>query len=431
MKVAIIGTGFVGVTSCVVYASFGNQVVGLDIDPDKVENLNKGKVPFYEPKLAELLKTGLSEGNLKFTTAYEEAISDADVVIVAVGTPSASDGAIDLSYIANSVAQAAPFLKDGAVLAIKSTVLPGTLAQVKKIVGNLTDKKIHYASLPEFLKEGTAVDDTLYPDRIVIGTENKTAFAILEELHRPFQAPILSVKPESAQLTKYASNNYLALRIVYANVLAEICEKTDADIDEVIEAMGYEKRIGKHYWYPGLGYGGSCFPKDVKALAHFCHDKKIVDNLFSFMTQFNSNRPVQVLQRLEKVMGSFAKKKIAVLGLSFKPNTDDQRESPALAVIPTLLEAGAEVSTFDPMVKKIADAKIANHSHYKQEVEIETAVKDADLIIVLIEWPQIIGFDFAKVKANKPQFFFDTRGQFSLKKIQDAGYLYLRVGRQF
>ena len=431
MKVTIIGTGFVGVTSCVVYASFGNQVIGLDVDPNKIASLNKGKVPFYEPKLAELLKSGLDSGNLKFTTSYKEAISNADVVIVAVGTPSANDGAIDLSYIASSVAQAAPYLKEGTVLAIKSTVLPGTLAQVKKIVGNLTDKKIHYASLPEFLKEGTAVDDTLYPDRIVIGTENKAAFAILEELHRPFQASILSVKPESAQLTKYASNNYLALRIVYANVLAEICEKTEADIDEVIEAMGEEKRIGKHYWYPGLGYGGSCFPKDVKALAHFCHDQNIVDNLFSFMTQFNTNRPTQVLQKLEKVIGGFKGKKVAILGLSFKPNTDDQRESPALAIIPTLLEKGAEISAFDPMVKRIANEKIAENNHYKQEAELENAVKNADLIISLVEWPQIVGFDFAKVKANKPQFFFDTRGQFSLKAIQDAGYLYLRVGRQF
>lgn len=432
MKVALIGTGFVGVTAAVVYASFGNQVIGLDIDQSKIDSLNKGKVPFYEPKLAELLASGLASGNLKFTTSYQEAINDADVVIVAVGTPSASDGAIDLSYIAASVSQAAPFLKDGAVLAIKSTVLPGTLAQVKTIVNNLTDKQIYFASLPEFLKEGTAVDDTLYPDRVVIGVENKAAFKILEELHAPFKAPILCVKPESAQLAKYASNNYLALRIVYANALAEICENSEADIGEVIEAMGYEKRIGNHYWYPGLGYGGSCFPKDVKALAHFCQDNQLTSNLFSTINELNEKRPVQVLDKISRVIGGFTGKKIAILGLSFKPNTDDQREAPALAVIPRLLnDEAAQVLAYDPLVKKITSEEISKNKNYRQVETLAEAVKEADLIISLIEWPQIVGFDFAKVKAAKQQFFFDARGQFEMKKIQDFGYIYLGIGQKF
>lgn len=430
MKVTIVGTGFVGVTSSAVYASFGHDVTGLDIDQKKVELLNKGQVPFYEPKLAEMLKAGLDSGHLHFTTSYQDAISDADVVIIAVGTPSAADGAIDLSYIASSVAQTAPYLKDNAVLAIKSTVLPGTLIQVKKIVTNLTDKKIHFASLPEFLKEGTAVDDTLYPDRIVIGAENQTAAKILEELHRPFGAPLLFVKPESAQLAKYASNNYLALRIVYANALAEICENSDADIDEVIKAMGYEKRIGNHYWYPGLGYGGSCFPKDVKALAHFCSDKNLGTNLFATINQLNTERPKEIIAKLEKVLTGFAGKKIAVLGLSFKPNTDDQREAPALTVIPELLAHGATVVAFDPLVKEIANKDIQKNSAYTQTATIAEAVKNADLIITLVEWPQINGFDFSQTKAAKQQFFFDTRGQFSMKKMQDAGYIYLRVGQK-
>ncbi len=431
MKVALIGTGFVGVTAAVVYASFGNQVIGLDIDEKKIDKLNKGKVPFYEPKLTELLESGLESKKLKFTTSYKEAIEDADVVIVAVGTPSAADGAIDLSYIAKSVAQAAPFLKDGAVLAIKSTVLPGTLAQVKKIVNNLTDKKVYFAALPEFLKEGTAVDDTLYPDRIVIGTEHKAAFKILEELHAPFKAPILSVKPESAQLAKYASNNYLALRIVYANVLAEICENSEADIKEVIEAMGYEKRIGNHYWYPGLGYGGSCFPKDVKALAHFCQDNQLQSNLFAVINELNNKRPKQVLDKIGEVINGFQDKKVAVLGLSFKPNTDDQREAPALTVIPTLLAAGAKVVAYDPMVKQIANDELARNKNYKQVETIAVAVKEADLIIPLIEWSQIVGFDFATTKEKKEQYFFDARGQFEMDKMQDLGYIYLGIGQKF
>ncbi len=429
MKVAIVGTGFVGVTSCGVYASFGNEVVGLDIDEQKVASLNMGKVPFYEPKLEEMIKQGLESGKLRFTTSYLEAVQGAHVVMIAVGTPSAVNGAIDLTYIEQAVQAAAPHLEDECVLVIKSTVLPGTLKKVKKIVKAITDKKIYYASVPEFLKEGTAVDDTLYPDRIALGVENDTAFGVLQQLHAPLKAPMLKVKPESAQLAKYASNDYLALRIVYANVLAEICEQSEADIDEVIQVMGYEKRIGDHYWYPGLGYGGSCFPKDVKALAHYCHQLNLGQNLFAFINELNCGRPLEILDKLEQALGTFAGKKVAVLGLAFKPNTDDQREAPALSLIPHLLQKGAEVASFDPMVKKIAEQKIANDQAYKQATTIEEAVKDSDLIVALIEWPQIVGFDFSQVKSQKPQFFFDARNQFVGKKLTDAGYVYLSVGR--
>ncbi len=431
MKIALIGTGFVGVTAAVVYASFGHQVIGLDIDEKKIAKLNKGKAPFYEPKLENMLQTGLKSGNLSFTTSYQEAISDASVVIIAVGTPSACDGSIDLTYIADSAAKAAPYLAPDTVLAIKSTVLPGTLEQVSAIVSNLTSQKIHYAALPEFLKEGTAIDDTLYPDRVVIGATSKHAFQVLEELHQPLRAPILKINPESAQLAKYASNNYLALRIVYANVLAQICENTKADIAEVIQAMGYEKRIGAHYWYPGLGYGGSCFPKDVKALAHFCSQKAIGDNLFAVIDSFNTNRPEVILQNLTQSIGGFTGKKIAVLGLSFKPDTDDQRVSPALALIPSLLDQGAQIITYDPMVTEIANPLIAKHKNYTQATTLPDAVADADLIISLVEWPQIVGFDFATTKADKQQHFFDARNQFDLEKLQNAGYIYLSIGKKF
>lgn len=430
MKIAIIGTGFVGVTSSVVYASFGNQVTGLDIDEKKVASLNQGKVPFYEPKLAEMLASGLESGNLTFTTNYQKAIVDAQVIIVAVGTPSRDDGSIDLSYVEASVAAAAPYLADGAILAIKSTVLPGTLAKVKQIVTAKTDHQVYYASLPEFLKEGTAVDDTLYPDRVVIGVEDDNAFEILKHLHEPLKAPILHVRPESAQLIKYASNNYLALRIVYANVLAEICEHTQADIDEVIAGMGYEKRIGSHYWYPGVGYGGSCFPKDVKALAHFVSELELGRNLFATMNELNEGRPTEVINHLIQNAGDLNGKTVAVLGLSFKPNTDDQREAPALAVIPRLLELGAKVKSFDPMVKEIASAVIAHNSNYQQVGTIDDAIKEADIIIALIEWPQIIGYNFGQLKSQSSGWFFDTRNQFDEQKIKKAGFKYLSVGRK-
>ena len=264
----------------------------VDVDEGKIASLSRGEVPFYEPKLAPLLQSGLSSGNLHFTTSYREAIEGAHIVIFAVGTPSREDGSIDLQYLETSLKQAADYLQPQTIVAIKSTVLPGTLDLVKKIVSERCPHQLHYASLPEFLKEGSAVDDTLYPDRVVIGVEDDFTYRLLEQLHAPLKAPLLRVSPASAQLAKYASNDYLALRIVYANVISEICHHAGADIDEVLAIMGSEKRIGSHYWYPGLGYGGSCFPKDVKALA--AYTKQFLpdsENLFAFINGLNNKRP--------------------------------------------------------------------------------------------------------------------------------------------
>ncbi|MBQ6450120.1 UDP-glucose/GDP-mannose dehydrogenase family protein [bacterium] len=430
MKVTVIGTGFVGVTTSAVYAKQKHTVVGLDVDEQKINSLNAGKVPFFEPKLQELVQSGLKSKKLSFTTSYQEAVTDSDVVMIAVGTPSRPDGSINLDYVKESAKQAAPYLKDDAVLVIKSTVLPGTLEQIKPIVKNITDKKIHYASLPEFLKEGTAVDDTLYPDRIAIGVEDDFAWEVLSKLHAAFKAPLVRVRPASAQLAKYASNDYLALRIVYANVLADVCEQAGADVDEVLEIMGHEKRIGSHYWYPGLGYGGSCFPKDVKALAAFVDEFESPErNLFRFINKLNVMRPADVVEKLTQVAGKLKGKKVAVLGLAFKPNTDDQREAPALFLIPQLLEKGAKVVSYDPMVKKIASEQIATHKHYEQVRSIKQAITDADIIVALIEWPEITDYKF-KNNTDKKVIFLDARNQFDQQTIAKAGYEYLGIGRQ-
>lgn len=431
MKLTIIGTGFVGVTSSVVYASFGHQVYGLDIDEQKVAALNQGQVPFYEPKLEQMLQEELQKGSLTFTTSFQQAVSEAQIVIIAVGTPSSDDGSIDLSALKAALKQAAAYLQPQTIVAIKSTVLPGTLKLVKEIVGQICPHELHYASLPEFLKEGSAVDDTLYPDRVVLGVEDDFTYDLLAKLHQPMSAPKLRVRPESAQLAKYASNDYLALRIVYANVISEICTYTGADIDEVLAIMGSEKRIGSHYWYPGLGYGGSCFPKDVKALACFLGEFMSAEsNLFAFINNLNHARPAKFLSQVKKTLGSWQNKQVAVLGLSFKPNTDDQREAPALAVIPALLQAGAKVKSFDPMVKEIASAAIVSHPAYEQVASIEAAIAGADVIMVLIEWQQIVAFDFASNKEAKTQYFLDVRNQFQPAKIQAAGYIYIGNGRQ-
>ncbi|MDR0463193.1 MAG: UDP-glucose/GDP-mannose dehydrogenase family protein [Pseudomonadales bacterium] len=429
MKIVVVGTGFVGVTSSVVYASFGNDVVGLDIDETKIKSLEHGKVPFYEPKLTEMLKETVASGKLTFTTSYEKALKGAQIVIIAVGTPSREDGSIDLSYIEKSAEAMAPYLEENTIITIKSTVLPGTLKIVQKIIEKSNKKTLHYASLPEFLKEGTAVDDTLYPDRIVIGATNKLAKEKLIELHKPLKAPIVIVSPESAQLSKYASNDYLAIRIAYANEIANLCEKSGANVEEVLHVMGLEKRIGDHYWYPGFGYGGSCFPKDVKALAAFSEELGFDDNLFRKIDKLNSLRPVYLMENFIKKIGNISGKKIAVLGLSFKPNTDDQRESPALAIIPYLLEKGAEVISYDPMVKKIDSKEIVKNKNYKQVESIDEAIAKADIIIALVEWPQIVGYKFIKNKSVANEYFIDARNQFDGKQLKEAGFKYLAIGK--
>ena len=269
MKLTVIGTGFVGVVTSAVFASFGNEVIGLDIDQAKVDSLKKSTVPFYEPGLEELLTEQQKNGSLSFTTNYQEAVSDADVIMLAVPTPSDKGGGADLKYLFSAAESLSEFIKDGVIVAVKSTVPPGTLPKVAEKISAKTDKLFMMASLPEFLKEGSAVADTLQPDRVVIGVTDDKALAILTELHTPLNAPIIGVSPESAQMAKYTANAYLATRITFINQIADLCEKNGADIQEVITVIGKDRRIGEHYWYPGMGYGGSCFPKDVKELAYY------------------------------------------------------------------------------------------------------------------------------------------------------------------
>ena len=281
LTVAIIGTGFVGAVSAAVYASFGNMVIGLDIDEQKVAALRQGKVPFFEPGLEELLQQEQTAGRLTFTTSYQEVISTADVIMIAVGTPSSAEGKVNLDYVYAASEALAPHLKQDAVVVVKSTVPPGTLDEVRTRIDAHAEVAYTLASVPEFLREGTAVEDTLHPDRVVIGAESDAAFAILEQLHAPLKAPVVRVNPISAQMAKYTANAYLATRITFINQIADLCEHTGADIEEVIESIGHDKRIGHQYWYPGFGYGGSCFPKDVKELAHYSRTVGLGDNLLN------------------------------------------------------------------------------------------------------------------------------------------------------
>lgn len=428
MKITILGTGFVGVVSAAVYASFGHTVVGLDIDERKVAALKKGKVPFYEPGLEELLVEQQSEGNLTFTTSYKEAVTKSDIVIIAVGTPSTEEGKANLDYLYQATHSLAEFIKKGAIIVVKSTVPPGTLDAVDTILKENTKVAYELASVPEFLREGTAVYDTLNPDRIVLGATSKKVFDVLEELHKPLKAPVIKISPESAQMGKYAANAYLATRITFINQIADLCEHNGADVQEVISAIGLDKRVGGHYWYPGFGYGGSCFPKDVKELAYYSRTVGEGQNLFNKVNELNSGRIEHLLTEYGKKIGGWEGKTIAILGLSFKPNTDDMRDAPSTKVIPWLAEHTDRISGFDPKANTAAEQWFKD-TPLKIVDSIQTAVKNADVILSLIEWDEIVAFDFSTTKEDKKQYFIDARNQFEPKLIEKWGYVYLGIGR--
>lgn len=432
MQITIIGTGFVGVVSAAVYASFGNQVIGLDIDERKVAALRASKVPFYEPHLEALLKDQQLTGRLTFTTSYAEAIQNADVIFIAVGTPSAPDGQADLKYVFMAAESMAPYLKPHAIVVVKSTVPPGTLKKVSAIIQNTTQTPFETASVPEFLREGSAVYDTLHPNRIVLGATKTSVFEKLEELHRPLQAPMVRVKPESAQMAKYAANAYLATRITFINQIADLCEKNGADVEDIIQAIGYDQRIGSHYWYPGLGYGGSCFPKDVKELAAYSKSIGESGNLFVKINQLNEERLIKLIHQFGEKVGSWKGKKVAFLGLSFKPNTDDLREAPSTKLIPALIMQGATIVGFDPMAKPTSQQlglTTEDLAHYSQAESIEAACDSADVIFAAVEWPEIISFNYQHVKGQQAQTIIDARNRLDPERVKAWGYNYIGIGR--
>lgn len=431
MTITVIGTGFVGVVSSAVLASFGNQVYGLDILEDKIAKLQKAEIPFYEPGLEELVKAELAKGSLHFTTAYQEAIPSSDLVILAVGTPSAPDGQADLKYVFAAAESLAPFLKENAIVAIKSTVPPGTNRKLEDVIRAKTSVKFFTASLPEFLKEGSAVQDTLHPDRVLIGATELFVIDTLKTLHKPLFAPFLVMKPESAQMAKYAANAYLATRITFINQIANLCEVNGANVLEVIEGIGHDKRIGKHYWYPGLSFGGSCFPKDVKELAAYSKAINQNGNLMVKVSELNEERPSKLMDSYGAKIGGWEGKHVAVLGLSFKPNTDDMREAPSTKVVPYLITKGAHVKAYDPMAVKTAQSWYPDWN-IEYKISIQEALKDTDVIMALVEWPEIISLDPAGIAklVKAGAWFLDIRDQYANRRseLEKLGLHYLGVG---
>ncbi len=430
MKIAVIGTGYVGLVSGVCFSETGVEVTCVDNNQEKVDKLNQGEVPIYEPTLDILMKRNFSEGRLKFTLDLQAGIEEAEIIFLALPTPESEDGSADLSYVLKMAETLSGLIRSYKVIVNKSTVPVGTAAKVQKIFDEKCKVKVDVVSNPEFLREGFAVEDFLKPDRIVIGSSSEKATELMTKLYKPFVRqgnPIFVMDEKSAELTKYAGNAFLAMKISFMNEMANIAEKVGANVDLVRKGIGTDHRIGGAFLYAGLGYGGSCFPKDVKAI-----QKIAIDNDYDFKL-VNSVLEVNQLQReifFNKIKNNLnlKGKKIALWGLSFKPNTDDIREAPAIYIINKLLENGAIVSAYDPEGMPNVKKEIGDKIFFCQNMY--EALEGADALVIVTEWTVFRTPDFVKMKSlMKENVIFDGRNLFDLEEMKEHKYKYFSIGR--
>jgi UDPglucose 6-dehydrogenase len=406
----------------------------VDIDESKIEMLNNGEIPIYEPGLKELVDKNVREGRLHFSTDIEQAIRDALVIFIAVGTPPRADGTADLIYVDNVAKAVAENLSDYKVIVTKSTVPVGTGERVRNIINEhkKNDTDFDVVSNPEFLREGSAINDFMRPDRVVIGAGTERSREIMKELYRPLfliETPFVITNVETSEMIKYASNAFLAVKISYINEVADLCERTGADVHKVAKAMGLDGRISPKFLHPGPGYGGSCFPKDTRAITQVAREHGMDMEVISSAVEVNVKRPAKMAEKiLDAFEGDVKDKTIAFLGLAFKPNTDDMREAPSVPIIKTLLTKGAKVKAYDPASMKEAKADLADSITYCEGV-YET-VKDADGVVIVTEWPQFRTLDLNKLKELlKTPLMIDLRNVYEPVKIQEAGFEYVCVGR--
>ncbi len=431
MKITMIGTGYVGLVTGTCFAESGNDVTCLDVDTRKVELLNNGGVPIYEPGLEELVKRNAAAGRLLFTTNYEEAISTAQCVFICVGTPQDDSGAADLKYVQSAAETMAQYLMRNAVVVCKSTVPVGTNRRVAAWIKAKTETPFSIASNPEFLKEGAAIDDFTKPDRVVVGVDSPDAAELLLELYKPFlrtEKPFISVGIESAEMIKYAANCMLATKISFINEMANICERVGADINEVRKGIGHDARIGFSFLFPGVGYGGSCFPKDVRALAALASEYGVEPRILRTVDETNNQQKHVLFRKLMDYFGRDLKgRTIGVWGLSFKPRTDDIREAPSLVLIQSPLDAGAIVKVHDPValenVEKELGDKVTYCAHHYD------ACKGADAIAIVTEWNEFRNpdFDYIKLKMKSP-VIIDGRNLYDRAKMAARGFYYSGIG---
>lgn len=440
MKILVIGTGYVGLVTGALFAEMGHLVMCLDIDKEKILSLKQGIIPIYEPGLEEIVKRTVVAGRLNFTTDYAEGVAFGKVCFIAVSTPGLEDGSCDLTYFKQAATAIAKHMDEYKVIVNKSTVPPGTASFVEEHMQaelKRAGKTFHFdvVSNPEFLKEGDAVNDFMKPDRIVIGSHSEKASEIMRDLYQPFNLShdrLICMDPLSAEMTKYAANAMLASRISFMNEMAKICEAVGADVSKVRKGIGSDKRIGYSFLYAGAGYGGSCFPKDVKALANLAQKQNVDTPLLDAIEEVNENQKKVVGQKLEgyfRDKGGLNGKTIAIWGLSFKPGTDDMREAPALTLIRQLCESGANVRLFDPVAMKKAKEVIKRSPQITFCSNEFEAAKNVDAIALMTEWKQFRFVDFSKVLSEmKGRAFFDGRNQYQKEEMKELGFDYFCIG---
>ncbi|KIC27548.1 UDP-glucose dehydrogenase family protein [Leisingera sp. ANG-M6] len=434
MRIAMIGTGYVGLVSGVCFSDFGHDVICVDKDADKITRLNRGEVPIYEPGLDQLMEKNVAAGRLSFTDDLAAAVDGAEAVFIAVGTPTRrGDGHADLTYVMAAAEEIAGALTDYAVVVTKSTVPVGTNRQVKQVIAKAKPQAdFDVASNPEFLREGAAIEDFMKPDRVVVGVQNERAAEVMAEIYRPLYLrdfPILTTDLESAELIKYAANAFLAAKITFINEIAGLCERVGADVKEVSRGIGFDGRIGNKFLHAGPGYGGSCFPKDTAALARIGQDHAFPLRITETVMRVNDEVKLRMVEKLRDACeGSFNGKTIAVLGVTFKPNTDDMREAPALTIVPALVGGGAKVRVVDPQGRSEGEGLLPG---VKWEEDPYKAAQNADLVVLLTEWNEFRALDLKKLarKMQTPRMA-DLRNIYSAKSAKRAGFeTYTSVGR--
>ena len=429
-QISIIGSGYVGLVYGVAFADLGNDVVGVDIDADKVRMLQAGECPIYEPRLPELLQSNLRSGRIRFTTDYADAVPQSEFVFICVDTPSTATGEADMRAVRSAATMLAAHLRDGAVVVNKSTMPIGSGDFVTSIISeHMTDgRKFSVISNPEFLREGNAVADVFHPDRIVLGTDNDhDSVRKLTDLYRALDAPILVTDRRSAEMVKYASNSFLATKISFINEMAQICERVGADVSVVAEGMGYDERIGPLFLQAGVGYGGSCFPKDVKALAHIAHEADCHPQLLHAVMEINHDQRRRYVKRLQDVTGDLFAKDIAIWGLSFKENTDDIRESPSMDIIDMMLSRGAKVRAYDPAAADRAREVLPKVDVFGNPYD---AVEGADALCVITPWNEFKQANMGRVvEIMRNPVLLDGRNLYSPDAMRELGFTYVGVGR--
>lgn len=432
MRLAMIGTGYVGLVTGACFAEFGHTVVCIDKDQSKIDRLLRGEIPIFEPGLDRLVASNIAAKRLSFRTDLSRAVARADAVFIAVGTPSRrGDGHADLSYVYTAAEELAPHLHDYTVVVTKSTVPVGTGREVaNRIRAKNPNAQFDMASNPEFLREGSAIQDFMRPDRVIVGTDSAKALQVLKDLYRPLfllETPVVATTLETAELTKYAANAFLAMKITFINEMADLCEKVNANIQDVAKGIGLDGRIGKKFLHAGPGYGGSCFPKDTLALVKTARDAGVPTQLIEATVAVNDARKAAMAEKIITACGGVKGKRIAVLGVTFKPNTDDMRDAPSLVIIPALQAAGATVAAFDPEGMHEAGKMLPG---VEWGTDAYSIMDDADAVVILTEWNQFRALDFAELKQRlKTPRLIDLRNIYKPYDVQRAGIAYTSIGR--